>query len=142
MGVSANLLINARYGVKDVEKLLKALDVQVTETFYKGDHSFLYFQYQGQKRQMYVAHSEEYGGVNGLILSLGANSEATDLLTRIGKVVGGFFRAVDYNEDWEAFHDPHQGNARFILDHQILTTANSEGAKLAESVSEATGYER
>ncbi len=72
---------------------------------------------------LYVARSSEYGGVDGTLLSLSQWGRATEILTGIAKVTGGFFCEADCNDDFKMFQNPHRGNAMFILEHQILSRA-------------------
>ena len=141
MGVSAQLLINPKYNVKNVATLLEGLGILKIEEEHKGDYSFLRFGLSGERRQMYVAQSTEYGGVPGTILSMGSNDDSIELLTSIAKVVGGFLQPYDNMDDeWQAFQSPHDGNSRFVLDHVILSNAITGSDDLCDKVIKATGY--
>jgi hypothetical protein len=143
MGVSANLLINAKWNVKSVETLLgEGLGLKIIGAEHKGDHSFLRFEYEGQARQMYVARSTEYGGLDGTILSLNSDADAINLFKSVMKVTGGFLRTQDCDNMWSEAQDPHAGNARFVFEHQILARAIWDGKELSDAVAKATGYER
>ena len=144
MGVSANLLINSRHGVQDVVKVLEAIGATKIETEPKVDHAFVRFDWQGESRQLYVARSTEYGGLDGTILSFSQWGGATTILQRIAAITGGFLCESDCGDTWTGFQAPHNGNARFILVHQILTEGltQRDAEKLADRVAEATGYQR
>lgn len=144
MGISANLLINARHGVRDVVTILEGIGAKEIEAEYKQDHTFISFKWNEEDRRLYVARSTEYGGLDGTILSFSQWGSATAILKAIGEVTGGFLQERDSDDDWTSIQNPHNGNARFILDHQILkralTRASADG--LADQVAVATGYER
>lgn len=142
MSVDTKLLVSAKWNVKDIETLLtRGLGHKVTHAEYKGDHAFLYITLtNGSKRMIYVAHSSEHGGVHGLLLSLNSDDEAIDLFKSIAKVLGGFLCESDCGNDYEMFQEPHNGNARFVLDHVILSQAISKSNDLANKVKDAIGY--
>jgi hypothetical protein len=143
MGVDSKLLISARYNVKDVIKVLKGLGVTNIEEDHKGDHSFLRFEVPGHeyKRQLYVAFSTEYGGLESTLLRYRSNPEGIELLRKIAAVTGGFLNENDYNSDFEMIQSPHDGNVNFILKHTILTKAITRDEELADKVAKAVGYE-
>ena len=142
MSIDAKLLVSAKWNVKHIETLLvRGLGHKVDEADYKGDHAFLYVTLKtGSKRMMYVAHSSEHGGIDGLILSLNSNDEAIDLFKSIAKVLGGFLCETDTGNAYEMYQEPHDGNARFVLDHVILSQAVSKSSDLANKVKDAIGY--
>lgn len=141
MGVDSNLLINSKYNVKDVVKLITALGAKNIEEEHKGDHSFIRFDLDGSyRRQLYVAQSSEYGGLSGTILSYRSNEEGIQFLKKIAKVVGGFLQESDCGDEWQAFYAPHGGNSEFILKHQILSNAIDKSDELADKIAAATGY--
>ena len=144
MGVDSKLLVNAKWNVKHIETLLvEGLGHKVTKAEHKGDHSFLHVTLSnGSKRTIYVAQSCEYGGLDATLLSLRSNDEGVALFRSIAKVLGGFVCDADYNNAWECMDDPHQGNARFVLDHTVLRDALSDSSQLADKVAGAIGYDR
>jgi len=139
MGVSSNLLINSKYNVKDVVKLLTGLGVKVTQEKHNGDHSFLSFDQGGLLRHLYVAHSSGYGAISGTILSYSSNPEGIELFRKIAAVTGGFLQENDCGNEWESIDSPHEGNANFILKHQILSQAISD-TNIADKIANAMGY--
>lgn len=142
MGVDCQLLVNSKHGVKQIETLVKeGFGLKITQADYKGDHSFLTIEHGEDLRTwLYIAPSTEYGGLDGTILSCRLSDHNLALLKRIAKVLGGFLCESDCNNEYEAFSDPHQGNARFILDHTILVKAIDKSSELADKVGEAIGY--
>ena len=142
MGVDAKLLINARHGVGNVVKVLEAIGAKEITENHKSDHSFVNFKWYGEERMMYVARSFDYGGIDGTLLSLSQWGAATEILTRIAKITGGFLCEQDCYDKFQMFQDPHQGFAKFILEHQILHVGLTDSEELADAVAEATGYER
>ncbi len=145
MGIDSTLLINAKYTVKDVVKVLTALGIESIEEDHKGDHSFLRFELKDSyKRQLLVMQDGNNGGLDSLLLSYRMNPEGIELLRKIAKVTGGFLQADDSTDAWEEIQAPHDGNAKFILKHQILTRAltSADSKDLADRVAEATGYQR
>jgi len=143
MGVSANLLINSRHNIGAIEALLSdGLGIEIKEIEYLKDHAFIRFKMEGQNRQLYVAKSSEYGGVEGVILSMGSDENSIDLLKKIAKVTGGFLQEYDTVETWQSFSDPHAGMARFCFERGIMKNAISDADILADDVAEASGYER
>jgi len=142
MSIDTKLLVSAKWNVKHIETLLtRGLGHKVDEVDYKGDHAFLYVTLtNGSKRMIYVAHSDEHGGVDGLLLSLASNDEAIELFKSIAKVLGGFLRENDCNNACTVYQEPHNGNARFVLDHVILSQAVSESRGLADKIKNAIDY--
>jgi len=142
MGIDTKLLVNAKWDVKNIETLLvEGLGHKIERAEYKGDHAFLnIILSNGSKRMIYVAHTTDHGGLNGLLLSLHSNDEAIDLFKSIAKVLGGFLNKNDSSNDYEMFQEPHDGNARFVLDHVILSKAVSRSSELADKVKEAIDY--
>jgi hypothetical protein len=141
MGVDSNLLINAKYNVKDVVKVLTGLGIKISREEHKGDHSFLVFDLESLVRTLYVARSTEYGGLDGTVLSFGSNEEGIALLKKIAAVTGGFLREGDCDNNWESIDSPHESNVDFVLKHTILTKAIADGQELCEKVAKSVGYE-
>jgi hypothetical protein len=143
MGVDAKLLVNARYGVGEIEKLLtEGLKKKHITTEYRQDHAFIRIEGIEEPRTIYIARSSDIGGVTGTYLSMHSNTEAIDLLTAIARVVGGILVPEDCYDKALVFQDPHAGFARWVLNHQILVTAETDSEKLSDKVAKATGYER
>lgn len=144
MGVDCKLYINAKYGVREVVTMLENMEgVGPINPQYREDHAFLIFDYKGENRQMMVFKTSNHGpDCTGL--SLGQWGSATDIMTTIASIVGGFLQNADYTDACTMFQDPHEGNAQFILKHQILTNklTSKHSHKLADAVAAATGYER
>jgi hypothetical protein len=143
MGVDSNLLINAKYNVKDVVKLITALGAKNIEERHLGDHSFVTFDVEGMgyRRQLYVAQSASYG-VEATLLMWRSNEEGIAFLKKIAAVVGGLLLESDSTSDFEGFQSPHEGNAEFVLKHTILTKAvtSKEADVMVDAMSEAIGY--
>lgn len=142
MGIDAKLYINSRYGVREVTTILENMaGVSKFRAEYREDHAFLLFDYKGEDRQMMVFKTSNHGpDCTGL--SLGQWGSATEIMTNIARIVGGFLQANDCNDDCKIFQDPHEGNAQFVLRYQILArglTAD-DSSKLSDVVGEATGY--
>jgi hypothetical protein len=143
MGVSAKLLVNAKWNVKHIETLLvDGLGLVVSERVYNADHSFLQVEHRDQTSRLYIARSNEYGGLDGLIISTGSRTPNIELLKDLSKVLGGFLQEQDCDSDWVETQEPHNGNARFVLEHTILTDALSDSKALADKVAESIGYDR
>lgn len=139
MGVSSNLLINAEYNAKDVVKVLSGLNIKVTGEDHKGDHSFLSFELNNRTRNLYVARSTEYGGLDATVLSFRSDEDGISLLKKIAAVTGGFLRESDYDNNWESIDSPHESNASFVLKHTILANAITDRG-LVDKVAKAVGY--
>ena len=145
MGVSANLIVNAKNGVRELRTLLtEGLGLQIDEIKNLDDHSFITLTHRGQQSRLYVARSTEYGGLDATIISTGSRQENIALLRDIGAVLGGILQEADTTQDAEILQEPHNGNSRFILNHQILARAltQNESSEIADLVGLATGYEK
>lgn len=142
MGINAKLLINARHGAEHVEKVLKAIGAIQISTEPKVDHAYISFKWGVEERKLYVRRSNDYGGLDGTILSFNQWGEATEILQRLGEVFGGFLCKDDSVDDWTAIQEPHNGNARFILDYQIMVRGltQKDASELSNAVARATDY--
>ena len=144
MGIDANLLVSSKNGVAEIRKLLEnGLGFKVTSAEYREDHAFLRIvnPANNETRQIFISRSN-YAGFECTYLSLRSDDFSIGLFTRIAKVLGGFLCEQDCHDTCTVFQNPHDGNARFILDHQILTNAITDGDSLSNAVADATGYDR
>lgn len=140
MGVSANLVVNAKHGTGNIIKLVKGFGYKV-ETEFKEDHAFLRFQDENEHHyQMYVARSQEYGGLDATILSFGSRPESIALLKRIAAVLGGFLQESDSGDGWVGYQDPHVNNAQFCLQHVILERGLTSDDELADKLKDVIDY--
>lgn len=143
MGVDVKLFVNQKWNVSKLETLIRGLGYQITGADHKGDHSFVRVSYEGEHvAQLYVGISNEYGGLDGIIIAAGSRDKTIFMLRRMAKVIGGFYQDEAKGNDWEDFQDPHNGNARFVLDHVILRDQRTDGSKLSDLVGHAIGYEK
>jgi hypothetical protein len=142
MGVDSKLVINSRYGVGEIRKLIEGFGFK-TKADYQEDHAFVTVSYPGLDftTWLYMARSTEYGGLDSTVLSCRMNNLNIALLRRIADVVGGFLNENDTTSDWVDFQDPHNGYARFILDHVILAKGLTSGSELAKKLVKALDYE-
>jgi hypothetical protein len=144
MGVSTNLIINQKYGVREIRTLLeKGMGIKVAEVVNNDDHSFIRMDL-GEEilAQMYVARTNSYGGLDATVLSFGSRPVTTELLRRIARVTGGMFQADDCGDDWVSFQDPHTENSMFVLRQGILRNCltGADSKNLTEDVAKAAGY--
>lgn len=145
MGVSANLLVNQRNGVAEIKKLLKdGFGFKIIETDLKDDHAFLTVEHRNQTSRLYIAKTQSYGGLDATVISSGSRPENIELFKQIAKVLGGMIQESEYDSNWYDIHEPHSGNARFVLEHTILTQAigqnNTQVKAFTDSIAKAIGY--
>lgn len=142
MGVDCKLYINNKYGVREVVTILENTEgVTMRDAQYREDHAFLLFDYKGEDRQMMVFKTSNFG-VDCTGLNLTQWGSATEIMTRIASIVGGFLQTEDCYDKFIGFQDPHEGNAQFVLRHQILTRGltSKQSSELSDAVGKATGY--
>lgn len=145
MGVSTKLYVNPRYGMNEVEQLVKTIGGTLKKTEYHAAGGFIYFDYNGEDRMLHVYRGEGSGcPMPSTSLSLNAWGSNMEIMKKFALIVGGFLIASDCDDKGEMFQDPHQGNAEFILRHQILERGltHKDADKFSDAVAKATGYKR
>lgn len=141
MGVSARLLVNPNLGVRELRTLLsKGLKLE-TSVENHDDFSFITVIHRDQESRLYVSRNKSSFGIPVTYISTGSRPENIELLQDMAKVIGGMFSEGDTDDDFKGFQDQHSGNARFVLQHQILATAHIDASSLSDAVAKATGYE-
>lgn len=126
MGVSCKLYINARHDVGHVRQVIVAIGAVITNVEFREDHAFIYFKYKGEEREMLVSRNSDFGPeCTGL--NFNQWGHATEIMTKIANILGGFLIPSDCDDKAIAFQEPHNGLSRFIL---------------ADRVAKATGYDR
>lgn len=108
MAVSANLIVNAKYDVRQIRTLLEeGLKYQIDTIDFREDHSVITLTHRGQQSRLCVIMSTEYGDVSGAtIISAGYSDVNIELLREMAKVLGGFFQEDDTDSKFEMFQEP------------------------------------
>lgn len=142
MGIDAKLLVNQKWTAQHIKTLLvQGLGREIRSEQCKLDHAFLHVvKPDGDSAMLYIAHTNEYAGLDGTLLSMRASEHNIELLKSISKVLGGFLCESDCSNDWTSHDDGHNGNSRFVVDHVILTNAETNDSALCDKISNAIGY--
>lgn len=104
MGIDVKLLSDAKYSAEDVATIVKSMP-EVTEfkirvNDWATDYVIFNFKFNEEQRQMNIhSHVNDYG-IQCLLCSLGQWGSATEILTRIGNIIGGFFTENDCDEKY------------------------------------------
>lgn len=124
MGVDARLFINSSWGVDDIKDLIKTLpeasEVKIITT-HTQDYSIISFKYNDEQRELGYFTGSRFSGFVGTQLSFRAWGASKEILTTIGRRIGGWFSPEDCNDDnWERFDNPGEGNLLFMVRQAVL----------------------
>ena len=99
MSVSTHLYVSHRYGVEDVktvlEKHLHATDVKIKSADVAPQMFVMTFKINDSNRQMYCHTDSHLPTGSCMLLSLGHNQEAIDIMRGIADVLGGILEERD-----------------------------------------------
>lgn len=144
MGVSTKLLINPKYSIDHVEKLIATIGGKKKgDIRYHAAGGFIDFMY-GEEERMFHVYRDTNGtcGIPCLSLSLNAWGSNIEIMTKIAQIVGGCLIANDCDDKCEMFQDPHAGFSQFVLEHQIIERGLTarDASELSDKVAQATDY--
>lgn len=129
MGIDATLFINSKWSAKDISDILVhkfSLTQSPTLVFHDFAPEYITIMCNGlgspdfPDRMIHFHGNSTKGGLRGTILSLRANSRATEILRIIGDVTGGFFEEMDCDGIIEEIQCPADGNMNFLVQHYAI----------------------
>lgn len=107
MGIDAQLMTNAKYSADDIKDIIESMPevsnfkVQVND--WATSYVIFRFKFNDEDRQMNIHfHSDGYG-LPCTLCTLGQWGSANYILTKIGKILGGFFTENDCEGKYEMF---------------------------------------
>ena len=105
MGVDARLLLNPRWDIEDIVDVLETyLSIKTEKVESRAKIHSTYFNVfcdNGRMINLHFNYNTPLG--TATLLSLRANNEAQNMLIGIAKILGGFYNAEDYNDNWEDY---------------------------------------
>lgn len=124
MGVDTRLYINNSWSVEDIKDVIgKRFEVPVTLKFHdwSPDYIQMILTLPGTKeaRALNIFTKNAIGGLPATLLSLHHDSYSIGFLRVLAETFGGFFQEQDYEEVFEAFSKPGEGNIDFIVKQAI-----------------------
>lgn len=143
MGVDTRLFISNRWTVEDVHDVLESLYGKA-EYVSSGmpDYCILKFNYsKTEPRSMSAWHNHEEYGFRGVLLSLGANGHAQEIMEKIASRLGGLLNPEDVNDELIGYPVLGQHNLDFHVRHAIIH-GETDGRDIAGFAKKAIAYSK
>lgn len=119
MGVDTKLYISQRWGVRDIQDVVKSrlgFETKLRFHDFAPDYVTLDLLKGAEIHRMLHIHTDStIGGLPSVLISLRSNEEGCAILKGLSEVFGGLFQENDCGNDFEEIQPPDGEDGEFLL---------------------------